>query len=430
MKRAVRISVIAIMALTAAGAARAQNRIALPLREAEQQALKNHPQIQAAGYLAQAAAEAVRETRSAFLPTVLASITAADSASGTRIAAGGLNNPLILERFASGVSVGQLVTDFGRTRALANSMDLRASTQRETVNVRRADVLLQVDRAYFAALRAQAVDRVAEETERARQLVADAVAAQAASGLKSGLDVSFAKVSLSEAQILVLQASNDVAAALATLNASMGSSAGGPYNLIDEPLPAPPPAAADALVAEALRNRPDLAAQRFSREAALGFAEAERDLRMPVVSVVAAFGLIPYYQVGLTTSYAAAGVNLTVPVMTGGLFAARRAEAELKADAEEQQVRELELTITHDVTVAWLDAQAAFRRLDLADQLRAAATDAADLAQARYDMGLGSIIELTQAQLNKTRAEIEAATARYEYQIRSVALRYQTGDLR
>jgi outer membrane protein len=430
MGKAARISAIAILALSAASAVRAQNRAPLPLREAERLALKDHPQIQAADYLAQAAGEAVREARSAFLPTVLASVTAADSASGTRIAAGGLNNPLILERFASGVSVGQLVTDFGRTRALANTMDLRASTQREAVNVRRADILLQLDRAYFAALRAQAVDRVAEETERARQLVADAVGAQAASGLKSGLDVSFAKVSLSEAQILVLQARNEVAGAFATLNASMGTSDTSTYDLIDEPLPLPPPAAVDALVADALRSRPDLAALRFSHEAALEFADAERDLRMPVVSVVAAFGLIPYYQVGLTSSYAAAGVNLTVPLTTGGLFAARHAEAELKADAEGQRLRELELTIAHDVTVAWLDAQASFRHLDLADQLRAAATDAADLAQARYDMGLGSIVELTQAQLNKTRAEIEAATARYEFQIRSVVLRYQTGELK
>ena len=38
------------------------------------------------------------------------------------------------------------------------------------------------------------------------------------------------------------------------------------------------------------------------------------------------------------------------------------------------------------------------------------------------------MVELTQAQLNKTRAEIEQATARYEYQ-RAAALRYQTGTL-
>ena len=72
----------------------------------------------------------------------------------------------------------------------------------------------------------------------------------------------------------------------------------------------------------------------------------------------------------------------------------------------------------------------AFLRLDLTEQLLSQASDAADLAQARYDIGLGSIVELSQAQLNKTRAELEQATARYDYQTRTAALRFQTGALK
>ena len=82
------------------------------------------------------------------------------------------------------------------------------------------------------------------------------------------------------------------------------------------------------------------------------------------------------------------------------------------------------------MTVAWLDAQTAYQRLDLTNQLLTQATDALDLAQQRYNLGLSSIVELTQAQLNKTRAQIEQATARYEYQARTAALRYQIGDLK
>jgi outer membrane protein len=86
--------------------------------------------------------------------------------------------------------------------------------------------------------------------------------------------------------------------------------------------------------------------------------------------------------------------------------------------------------VTRDVRLALLDAQSAFQRLDLTNQLLDQASQAQELAEARYNLGLSSIVELTQAQLNKTRAEIEQASARYDYQARMAALRYQTGSLK
>jgi len=93
-------------------------------------------------------------------------------------------------------------------------------------------------------------------------------------------------------------------------------------------------------------------------------------------------------------------------------------------------VQDLENRVARDVEIALLDAQTAYQRLDLTKQLLAHSSDALDLAQQRYDLGLSSIVELTQAQLNQTRAQIEQATARYEYQTRQAALRYQTGELK
>ena len=151
---------------------------------------------------------------------------------------------------------------------------------------------------------------------------------------------------------------------------------------------------------------------------------------LPSVSLVAAAGMTPYRQVGLNPRYSAIGVNITVPLTNGGLLSARRAEANLRTLAEEQRLRDLENGIARDVRVAWLDTQAAFLRLDLTEQLQTQAADAADLAQARYDIGLGSIVELGQAQLNKTRAEIESATARYDFQIRTAVLKFQVGALK
>jgi outer membrane protein len=421
--------VVALLSV-AAVAALAQDVQRLSLKDAEQRAVQNHPLISAVQYAALAADQSVRQVRSAYFPTVYGSLTGAQAAPDSRITAGGLNNPIILDRFAAGLTVGQLITDFGRTQDVVQSFDLRADAQRQEVDNRRADVLLQVDRAYFNALRARSVQGVAQDTVNARQLVVDQVTALAASNLRSGLDVSFARVNLAEAQLLLVQARNDVQAASTALSAAMGLSEFTAYDLDEVPLPDPPPPDSTALVAQALRERPDVISQRALGQAVSKFAEAERALWFPSIAAVASAGLTPYRQAGLNSRYAAVGFNVNVPLANGGLFSARGAEANLRARAEEQRLRDLENRVVRDVRTAWLDAQAAFLRLDLTEQLLSQASDAADLAQARYDIGLGSIVELSQAQLSKTRAELERATARYDYQARTAVLRFQTGALK
>jgi len=424
------VCVAAVVAVSAPAPALAQDVRRLSLQEAETEAVQNHPQIRAGQYGALAAAETVRQIKSTYFPTVLGSFTGAQAQDGTRIAAGGLNNPTILDRFAYGFSISQMLTDFGRTSTLSASATLRVDSREQDVAARRAAVRLDVDRAYFDALRARAILRVAEQTVAARQLVVDQVTALASTGLKSSLDLSFANVNLSESKLLLLQATNDVQAADATLAAALGSPQTATFELAEEAMPEAPPSDSAPLVAQALRDRPDVARERLEEESERKFAEAERALWMPTVSLVGAAGLTPYHQLGLNNQYSAIGVNFTIPVTNGNLFSARRAEAAFRASAQEQTFSDLKNRVVRDVQIAWLNARAAYERLALTNQLLAHATDALDLAQARYNLGLSSIVELTQAQLNQTRAQIEQATTRYEYQGRSAMLRYQLGSLK
>ena len=115
--------------------------------------------------------------------------------------------------------------------------------------------------------------------------------------------------------------------------------------------------------------------------------------------------------------YGAAGLNLTIPVFNGGLFKARQTEAELRAQAATQNINDLANRVTRDVRVAYLNASTAYDRVGLTGQLLKQAQLSLDLAQSRYDLGLSAIIELSQAQLNLTSAQIAAASARYDYQI-------------
>lgn len=421
-------AIVLLYLLGAARVAAAQPSTPLTLAQAEQNALQNHPQVQAAQYTARAANEVVRETRSAYFPIAFASVTGADAENGSRIAAGGLNNPIIYDRFATGVTVGQLLTDFGRTHALVESSSLNAQAQEQAVFGQRAFVLLEVDRAYFGALRAQVVEGVAQATVDARQVGLDQVTALAASHLRSGLDVSFAQVNLSSAQLLLAQAQNDSQRALATLAAALGTRAATAYVLTEEPLPAAPPPDSAAFVRDALRQRPDVLAARFSAESAARLADAERDLFLPSVTAVGAVGVTPYHQAGINDRYLAVGVNVNVPIMNGNLFAARHAEATLRAQAVTQRLRDLENQVSRDVQIAWLNARTAFQRLDLTNQLLTQASRALDLAQARYGLGLSSIVELTQAQLNQTQAQLEQASAKYDYQVQVAAIGFATGS--
>jgi len=85
--------------------------------------------------------------------------------------------------------------------------------------------------------------------------------------------------------------------------------------------------------------------------------------------------------------------------------------------------------VARDVRLAWLNAKTAYERLSLTAQLLKEAAQALDLAQARYKLGLGSIVELSQAQLNLTQAQTDNAGAKYDYQISRADLDYQIGAL-
>ena len=123
-------------------------------------------------------------------------------------------------------------------------------------------------------------------------------------------------------------------------------------------------------------------------------------------------------------------MNVNVPVFNGGLFKARRSEAELRARSAAQSVKDLENRVMRDVRVAYLNAKTGFERVGLTAQLLDQAKLALDLAQSRYDLGLSSIIEVSQAQLNLTSAQIGSAAAKYDYQTQRAMLDYQVGVLR
>ena len=403
----------------------------LTLAEAEKIALEHNPNVSIAHLLQLAQTEVTREVRSGEMPTAAADLTTVGAHDNSRITAGVLNNPTVYDRAAGGLTVRQLITDFGRTRNLVRSARSNAKAQFDTERATVEDITLAVDQAFYQALTAQSTLKVAQQTLATRQATAEQIGALTQQKLRSTLDLSLADVQVSQAQLLLLDVQNSAQSAVAALNAILGSETDRQYELVDETPnnPQPAPDNVEDLVQLAFSSRPDLATLNDRWLAAQHFALAEHDLLRPAVSALAATGGTPVRANEIQSSwYGAAGANISIPIFNGFQYTARAREADLRARAASEQVRNLRDTIARDVRTAVLNAQSALQRIAVSRQLLDQANNALELAQTRYTVGLSGIVDLTQAQLAQTEAEIGYNNARFAYQIALSQVRYETGQ--
>ena len=405
------------------------------LKEAETYALQNHPQIASARLTSAAVHQEIREARSAFFPQIYGESTSVyapyndGTSSATRLAAlGGLNNPTVYSRQSDGVVLNQLITDFGHTYDLTESARFRADAASDRVEAVRALIVLEVDRAYFSVLRTQAVLGVAQETVKTRQVAFDQVSVLVQNQLKSTLDQSFDQVALSQAKLLLIEAQSGVREAEAELSTALGFQDAQHFTLTEVPLNLDQPQSADALVQMGLTQRPELAELRHQVSAAQRFAQAQQAAELPKVTAIAAGGVSPEGDFKLLNhNYYAAGLNVEVPIATGGNLDAKTQEARLLKQAADENVIDAQNTISRDVRVAWLSLGTDKERIGVTNELIQNSAEAQRLAAARYRLGTSSIVEFTQAELNYTEAELDAANAKYDYQGARALLNFTTG---
>jgi outer membrane protein len=403
----------------------------LTQQQAEQIALTNNPRIQIGELQAKVQHENVRQARSYELPNVNGNVTGVEANEASRLSTGALGAPRLLTHAGVGMELSQLITDFGRTRNLVDSAKLTEQARRADALATREEIILATDQVFFQALQAQATLAVAAETVAARQSLVDRVRALTASKLKSDLDLSFVEVSLSQAKLLQLDAHNNVDSAKAALIAVLGLDQQNDYRLVDETKNLPPlPPDAEALVKEAMEQRPELQSLRFSGQAAQKFSRAQHRQLFPTVSALGVVGSTPlgsslYFS---PNWYGAAGINVGIPLFNGFRYSSEAAAAALQVKVESEQERALREEVARDVRTAWLNANSALQRVTVARELLRQSNTALDLAQTRYGLGLSSIVELSQAQLQQTEAAIGDANARAQYSLAIASLKFQSGE--
>jgi len=409
----------------------------LTRKDAEQLAIKNNPRITVGRLLALAQHQVYRETRSAILPTFNGAITAVDANEGSRVGAGGLTAPRLLEHAGAGVMLSQLLTDFGRTTNLISASKLRERAQNASALATTEDIVLATDQAFYNTLQDQALLKVAQQTVTTRQSVEHQIDELAKNNLKSTLDLTFAQVNLSQAKLLQLDAQNSLDSSMAALAEVLGFDKQMTFELNDEQTQPPaPPADLDGLVRTAFQQRPDLQAFNYEQQAVEKFRRAQRDQLFPTISALGVAGGTPvrpdcfggcFPNYFISSWYGAIGVNMSIPIFNGFLFTSEASEAKYRAQAAAENTRALRDRIVRDVRTAWLAANTAFQRVGVSAELARQADLSLSLAESRYQLGLGSIVELSQAQLQQTDAAIGFVNAQYQYRLALSTLNFEIG---
>ena len=402
----------------------------LTLKDAEQTAIKNNPRVSVGRLLALAQHQVVRESRAAELPTVVGSLTAEDAEEASRISAGSLTASQLFEHAGAGANASQLVTDFGRTKNLVLSAKLQEQAQNANALATTEDVVLATDQAFYNALQAQALLKVAQQNVDTRQTTDRQVTVLTENKLKSTLDQSFADVNLSQAKLLLLDAQNNAVSTMVALDEVLGLDKQTTFELMpDSAALQSPPTDAEQLLQLALEQRPDLQTLDYNHQAAVKFTRAQQQQLLPTITALGTAGTVPirpdqYY---VTNWWGAAGVNINVPIFNGFLHSAQAKEASIRAEAASEQTRGLRNHIVRDVRTSLLTAQTTYQRVAVTEELLKQANLALDLAQARYRIGLSSIVELSQAQYQQTDAAIGNTNAQYQYRLALSTLNYEIG---
>jgi outer membrane protein len=235
----------------------------------------------------------------------------------------------------------------------------------------------------------------------------------------------FTRVDLARGKLLILEAQNNYQSSLASLSAILGYPDEQNFQLVEEQATIAPPALdVLPLIQQALQQRPEVASLQDQITAARKFSSAEHDLQRPTISALGVVGEAPVRDIHIPNWYGAVGVNINIPVFNGFLFSARVKAADLQTDVNRQKLAGLRNNIARDVRTSWQDTNRAFARLSVTQQLREQAGLAFDLAQSRYNLGLGSIVEFSQAELQKTEADIADTDAHYQYRLTQILLAY------
>jgi TolC family type I secretion outer membrane protein len=410
----------------------------LTLDEAVAIALREHPTLKTSRDKMDAARYQIGVSRSAYFPQTrfdwnyfygnafLRSARGASAITGPST----VSSPLSITQEGTNFwvyrfSLNQLVYDFGKTSGTVDQSKANFQSSKEDYAGNRQQVVLDAKSAYYGLLAARRAQKVAEENVRQNQELYKQAQGFYNVGLKAKIDVTKAEANLANAEANLIKAKNAVDLARVSLTTALGLKVLPAKELEDVLEATPPPRPLEELRSFALERRPEIVRNRHQQDAGQAAVRVARSGYFPTLSGTAAYGWQgPDYPVPGDWWLGAA---VSFPLFEGGLtrYSVAVARSNLSATASDLEV--LRQNVTKEVEQSYLDVKSGWEFIKATQKALDAARENLRLAWGRYQAGVGTIIEVTDAQVQFAQADLHHVQALYDYQINLARLDKATG---
>jgi outer membrane protein len=420
----------------------------LTLERAIELTLRNHPRGLEMKSEALAANERVGEARAALLPQVY---SAAEYLRSTDNAIGNTTylNPGFIPRitgtlhgapagavrsfststtdnYLGGVAVQQYLFDFGRVRGLIEQRDEEAHAASFQSQLTELELVFEAAQRYFALLAAGQKVKVYQKAIEQRSEQLHAAKVKASANLTPQIDVLTAQAALARANTDLLEVSDERDIARVALNNTMAIDRNAPdYELADVLTYQPVSGSLEAFFTSAIASRPDLRALEAEARAAGAQVKQARSDYFPTAGATAGYSALG---TGLpAANNFNAGIVITWPIFNGFATEHQVQEAKATQNAIRYAIEDLEQRVWLDVKSAYLQLQTSVERIHQAEATLAASSGQLELADKRYNAGLGNIIELTDAERFYIQDDAAYVDALYGYSVAKATLDRVTG---
>ncbi|MGB8990630.1 MAG: TolC family protein [Desulfobaccales bacterium] len=401
----------------------------LTLKQAINIALGEHPSIKQSRENMAAARYNIGVARAAYLPQVnfvanyyygnaFASasrkpLTAATGGTISSVSSAATSNYYFYQFQAN-----QLIYDFGKTPGLIHESRASFGQTQQDYAGNRQQVVLDARTAYFGYLAAARAQKVQDVTVRQNQDLLKQAQGFYKVGLKAKIDVTKAEANLYQAEANLIQAKNNVQLAQVTLMNALGLKTW-PYTQVEDVLEVTTqPRSLEELRTLALQRRPEIRKNLFVQELSEAGIQVARAGYFPTFSSTAAYGWQSVDQplANLPSNWYV-GAAMTFPLFEGfsTAYSVNQNKAQLRAAMENREV--LRQNVTKEVNQSYLNVKTGWELIRATKKALEAARENLRLAWGRYQAGVGTIIEFTDAQVQFSQADLNFVQALYNYRV-------------
>ena len=421
----------------------------LTLDEAIRTGLASHPLIERSRYSALIAKALTRQTKGERYPWLEASIAgsigslriittdgkAIHDRGGHGFDPGGALAKHNQNMVTGGFLLNQLISDFGYTAHRILVTEANEAAGEKEILTNKAFVILTVQKAYLNCLLQKSLVAIAAETVKQRQAVRDQVQALYKHQLKSKVDLDLMLVEVSNAELSMIRAKNDLKQSFASLNNAMGIDGPDRYELEQIPIQVTPSPPVETLITTGLSDRPELLGNRDRLVASGELLRAVKALNFGSLSAVGSIGITQYgdvHDAGIPSDGVAPfwgfGVTIKFPLFTGFRIQSQIKEASHRKGETDEELQALANEIILQIVRAYLTRTTNAEQIALEQERVIFSKEALLLAQERYRLGLSPIVEVVRAMAVLFESESRLAESRYIYKTSESVVAYATGQ--